>query len=88
MLLGLVKFLFWFFFISYLIKFTLRLLTPFILKYFTNKMKDHLHHPFNKQNQNAKSNDEGKVIFENNRRPTKKRSDDVGDYIDFEEVDD
>tara|TARA_B100000902_G_C26663487_1_gene599538 strand:- start:362 stop:517 length:156 start_codon:yes stop_codon:yes gene_type:complete len=51
-------------------------------------MKDHLHHPFNKQNQNAKSNDEGKVIFENNRRPTKKRSDDVGDYIDFEEVDD
>ena len=40
MLVGHKVFLFWFFFISYLIKLLVRLLTPILLRRFANKMQD------------------------------------------------
>ena len=90
MLAGLIKFLFWFFFISYLIKTFTRLLAPILLKRFANKMQDRFQQQFNPQNQNPKNTaqQEGKVTLEKTKSSTKNKSVTVGDYVDFEEVED
>ena len=90
MLAGLIKFLFWFFFISYLIKILTRLLAPILLKRFANKMQGRFQQQFNQQHQNPKNpqQQEGKVTLEKTKSSTKIKSDNVGDYVDFEEVED
>ena len=85
MLVGLIKFIFWFFFISYLLKILARIFAPLLMKRFANKMQER----FNQQYQNPQNptQEEGKVTLEKNNTSTKTKSDDVGDYVDFEEVD-
>ena len=84
MLVGLVKFLFWFFFISYVLKILTRIFAPLLMKRFANKMQER----FNQKYQNPKNplQEEGKVTLEKTNTSTKTKSDDVGDYVDFEEV--
>ena len=84
MLAGLIKFLFWFFFISYLIKTLSRLFAPILMKRFANKMQDRFNQQY--QNQPREPQEEGKVTLEKTNNSTKKRSDGVGEYVDFEEV--
>ena len=88
MLVGLVKFLFWFFFISYLIKMLGRLLAPILIKRFASKMQDRFGQQFNQKNQNHEptKQQEGKVTLEKTKTSTKIKSDNLGDYVDFEEV--
>ena len=88
MLAGLVKFLFWFFFISYLIKMISRFLAPILIKRFASKMQDRFGQQFNQQNQNQQSQNEqeGKVTLEKIKASKKNKSDNLGDYVDFEEV--
>ena len=86
MLVGLVKFLFWFFFVSYLIKMLSRLLAPILIKRFASKMKDRFGQQFNQQNQPNYKQEEGKVTLEKTKPPIKNKSDKLGDYVDFEEV--
>jgi len=88
MLAGLIKFLFWFFFISYLIKLLTRLLAPILLKRFANKMQERFKGQFNQQYENSQNpvHPEGKVTLEKTKYSTKTKSDNVGDYVDFEEV--
>lgn len=90
MLAGLIKFLFWFFVISYLIKLLTRLLAPILLKRFANKMQDRFKGQFNQQYENSHNpvQPEGKVTLEKTKSSTKTKSDNVGDYVDFEEVED
>jgi hypothetical protein len=85
MLIGLLKFIFWFFSISYLIKMLARLLAPFLMKRFAKKMQDR----FNQQSQNQQkpSQEEGKVTIKKANNSAKIKSDNVGEYVDFEEVD-
>jgi hypothetical protein len=84
MLVGLIKFLFWFFFISYLLKILARIFAPLLMKRFANKMQER----FNQQYQNPQTpvQEEGKVTLEKTNTSTKTKSDNVGDYVDFEEV--
>ena len=84
MLVGLIKFLFWFFFISYLLKFLARIFAPLLMKRFADKMQE----GFQQQYQNPKnpSQEEGKVTLEKTKPSTKTKSDNLGDYVDFEEV--
>ena len=84
MLVGLIKILFWFFFISYLLKILARIFAPLLIKRFADKMQER----FNQQYQNSKTSpqEEGKVTLEKTNTSTKTKSDDVGDYVDFEEV--
>ena len=84
MLVGLVKFLFWFFLISYLLKILARIFAPLLMKRFVDKIQER----FNQQYQNQKNShqEEGKVTLEKINNSTKTKSDDVGDYVDFEEV--
>ena len=88
MLAGLVKFLFWFFFISYVLKLLTRILAPILLKRFTNKMQDRFKGKFNQQYENPQNpvQPEGKVTLEKTKPSEQKKSDGVGDYVDFEEV--
>jgi hypothetical protein len=86
MLVGLVKFLFWFFFISYVLKILTRIFAPILLKRFANKMQDRFQGQFNQQYQSPQP-EEGKVTIEKTNTSTKTKSDDLGEYVDFEEVD-
>ena len=88
MLAGLVKFLFWFFFISYVLKLLTRILAPILLKRFTNKMQDRFKGQFNQQYENPQKpvQPEGKVTLEKTKPSAQTKSDGVGDYVDFEEV--
>ena len=88
MLVGLVKFLFWFFFISYVLKILTRIFAPILLKRFANKMQDRFKGQFNQQDENPQNpvQPEGKVTLKKTKPSTQTKSDGVGDYVDFEEV--
>ena len=88
MLAGLVKFLFWFFFISYVLKLLTRILVPILLKRFTNRMQDRFQGQSNQQYENPQNpvQSEGKVTLKKTKPSTQTKSDGVGDYVDFEEV--
>jgi len=87
MLVGLLKFLFWFFFISYFFKFIFRIFAPFFLSRLFKKASQHFGHQFN--NNNSKKEEEGKVSIDKNKSSeSNQKSDNIGDYVDFEEIDD
>ena len=82
---GLLKFLFWLFFFYYLLKICARILAPILMKRFANKMQDR----FNEQYQNQQKSyqeEEGKVTIDKTNKTTKTKSESVGEYVDFEEV--
>ena len=76
-----IIFLTYFFF-----KYTIRLLAPFLIKRFANKMQDKFRQEFNQQYKNNDSK-EGEVTIENKKKSSASKTDNVGDYVDFEEVD-
>lgn len=76
-----IIFLTYFFF-----KYTIRLLAPFLIKRFANKMQDKFRQEFNQQYKNNDSK-EGEVTIENKKKSSNSKTDNVGDYVDFEEVD-
>lgn len=76
-----IIFLTYFFF-----KYTIRLLAPFLIKRYANKMQDKFKQEFNQQYKNNDSK-EGEVTIEHKKKSSNSKTDRVGDYIDFEEVD-
>mgnify|MGYP005667511687 FL=1 len=74
-------------FLTYFVfKYTIRLLDPFLIKRFANKMQDKFRQEFNQQYKNNDSK-EGEVTIENKKKSSNSKTDKVGDYVDFEEVD-
>ena len=76
-----IIFLMYFFF-----KYTIRLLAPFLIKRFANKMQDKFRQEFNQKYKNNDSK-EGEVTIETKKKSSNSKTDNVGDYVDFEEVD-
>jgi hypothetical protein len=70
----------------FFLKYTIRLLAPFLIKRFANKMQDKFRQEFNQQYKNNDSK-EGDVTIENKKNSSNSKTDNVGDYVDFEEVD-
>ena len=70
------------------LKYLGRILAPILLKRFITKMQDRFGQQFNQQNHNQQSpkQQEGKVTLEKTKTSTKTKSDNLGDYVDFEEV--
>ena len=70
------------------LKYLGKILAPILLKRFATKMQDRFGQHFNQQNHNQKSGkqDEGKVTLEKTKNSTKTNSNNLGDYVDFEEV--
>ena len=89
MLVGLLKFLFWFFFILYLIKIFSRILAPIIMKYLANRMQDKFQQKFNERHSKSgvPPNREGDMTIEDVKKSSTAKSDNIGEYVDFEEVD-
>ena len=86
MIVGLLKFLFWFFVFSYIIKFLGRIFIPIIIKRFIRKSSQKFGQKFNNMNSQGTKYNEGDVIIEGKKNKSK-LSDKVGEYVDFEEVD-
>ena len=76
-------------FLTYLLlKYLGRILAPILLKRFANKMQDRFQGQFHQQYQDTKNppQEEGKVTIEKTNTSAQTKSDGVGDYVDFEEV--
>ena len=73
------------FLVYYFIKYTLRLLAPFILQSFAKKMKQKFKDQYNQQQGNQQK--EGEITIEGKNKKTNSKDHSVGDYVDFEEVD-
>ena len=70
------------------LKYLGRILAPILLKRFAIKMQDRFGQQFNQQNHNQQppKQQEGKVTLEKTKTSIKSKSDNLGDYVDFEEV--
>ena len=73
------------FLVYYFFKYTLRLLAPFILQSFAKKMQQKFNGQFTQHHQNSK-NKEGDITIEGKKNNAKSKDHNVGDYVDFEEV--
>ena len=83
---GLIKFLIWFFLISYILKFLGRFVFPILLKRYINKKQSQFNQQFNQQDSPIEK--EGKVSVKTKPKKSKTDTNDMGEYVDFEEVDD
>lgn len=85
---GFLRFLIWFLFFYYLIKLLFRILFPWLMKRLFIRMSSKMHEQtFGKYDySNHQQNKEGEVIVEQKKTDTKSKSDNLGEYIDFEEI--
>ena len=67
--------------VYYSIKFMLRLFAPLLLKHFITRAS-------RKSRSHESNKPEGEVTIEKNKAKQKSTNSDVGDYVDFEEIDD
>mgnify|MGYP001177361307 CR=1 FL=1 len=86
MLVGLLNFLFWFLLISYILKSLVRFVFPILMKRYVKKKQSQFNQQFNQQ-QNTNVEEEGKVTIKTKPKKSKSETSDIGDYVDFEEVD-
>ena len=63
----------------------MRILAPFILTFFAKKMQDKFNDQF-KEQYKGHMKKEGEVTIEDKNKKTNSKDHDVGDYVDFEEV--
>ena len=64
----------------------MRLLAPFILTFFAKKMQGKFNDQFNQKYENTRKK-EGEVTIEGKNKSSQSKDHNVGDYVDFEEVD-
>ena len=84
-MIGLFRFLFWFFLISYILRILGRYVFPILLKRYINKKQSQFNQQFNHQDSNLEK--EGKVSIKTKPKKSKNDTNDMGEYVDFEEVD-
>ena len=85
-MIGLFRFLFWFFLISYILRILGRYIFPILLKRYINKKQSQFNQQFNPQN--SPLDKEGEVSIKTKPKKSKNDINDMGEYVDFEEVDD
>ena len=83
---GLIKTLLIVLFIYYAFKFFARLLAPFLMKKVANKMQQKAEEHFGNYQKKPEVR-EGETVIDKKPNNTRKTSDDVGDYVEFEEID-
>ena len=61
---------------------------PFLIKRFASKMQDRFHQQFDQQPQDySQTNNEGDVTIDKTASSNKNKKNDIGEFIDFEEID-
>ena len=83
---GFLRILFWFFLISYILRILGRYLFPILLKRYIKKKQSQFNQQFNQQNSPVE--EEGEVSIKTKPKKSKTDTNDMGEYVDFEEVDD
>lgn len=85
MIVGLIRFLFWFFLISYILKLLGRFLFPLLVKRYVRKKQSQFNQRFHQQ-QNPEEK-EGNVSIKTKPKKSKTDTNDIGEYVAFEELD-
>lgn len=85
MFVGLIRFLFWFFLISYFLKLLGRYVLPYLLKRFLKKKQTEFTQQFSQRKSPVEK--EGEVSIKTKPKKSKSNTSKLGEYIDFEEVD-
>lgn len=85
MIVGLIRFLFWFFLLSYILKLLGRFLFPVLLNRYVKKKQSQFNQQFNQQQEPVEK--EGNVSIKTKPKKSKSDISDIGEYVDFEEVD-
>jgi len=70
----------------YVIKFLARLFAPFLIKKMAEKMQQKAQ-GFNNQSRSKPDDSEGQTIIDKAPRNNQQSKDSVGEYVDFEEID-
>tara|TARA_B110000467_G_C18236775_1_gene432032 strand:- start:210 stop:479 length:270 start_codon:yes stop_codon:yes gene_type:complete len=89
MLLGLLKTLFYIYIGFHLFRLVSRILMPYLLKFFVKKAQRNFRQKFGQKQGQAPPKKEGEVSVDHS--PNKKQkptNSSVGEYVDFEEIDD
>ena len=83
---ALIKILLIIFFIYYVLKFFGRLFGPLLMKKAVSKMQQKAEEHFGNYQKKPEVR-EGETVIDKKPNNTQKTSDDVGDYVEFEEID-
>lgn len=73
--------------VYYAIKFLSRLFAPLMVRYMSKKMEERFGGQFKQQNQYEKKQKEGETIIDKMPKQESSSNKDVGEYIDYEEID-
>lgn len=73
--------------VYYAFRFLARLFAPVLVKRMASKMQERAQQQYNQQRQNSTSAREGETVIDRRPRGQKQSNDDVGEYVDFEEID-
>lgn len=82
---GLLRTIFFILLFYYGFKFLMRLFAPFLIKKATEKMQEKAQQQYGNQQQSTVK--EGETVIDKAPRNQRQSKDDVGEYVDFEEID-
>lgn len=85
MLIGLLRTILFIILFYYIIKFLMRLFAPFLIKKVAEKMQEQAQQQYGNQQQTLVK--EGETVIDKAPRNQRQSKDDVGEYVDFEEID-
>lgn len=85
MLIGLLRTILFIILFYYIIKFLMRLFAPFLIKKVAEKMQQQAQQQYGNQQQTSVK--EGETVIDKAPRNQRQSKDDVGEYVDFEEID-
>lgn len=85
MLLGLLRTILFIILFYYVVKFLMRLFALFLTKKVAEKMQEQANQQYGNQQQSTVK--EGETVIDKAPRNQRQTKDDVGEYVDFEEID-
>lgn len=85
MLIGLLRTILFIILFYYIIKFLMRLFAPFLIKKVAEKMQEQAQQQYGNQQQTLVK--EGETVIDKAPRNQRQSKEDVGEYVDFEEID-
>ena len=85
MIIGLLRTILFIIFFYYVVKFLMRLFAPFLIKKVAEKMQQQANQQYGNQQQSIVK--EGETVIDKAPRTQRQTKDDVGEYVDFEEID-
>ena len=85
MLIGLLRTILFIILFYYIIKFLMRLFAPFLIKKVAEKMQEQAKQQYGNQQQSTVK--EGETVIDKAPRNQRQSKDDIGEYVDFEEID-